>query len=534
MALPTDPDPLRRALNRLTFGARDTDVALANSMGGLAAWMADQFAVPAGDDPDLDKFVNSQTMRINYAAPAVNDTRGMWSATDEVRPLLYLNADPQILWEVAVEAGSTYATQERTRIRQELIGATWIRNAHSRYQLREFMTDFWNNHFNIGKAESELATAMLPLYDRAAIRPYVFGNFRQMLEANASSPAMLIYLDNWLSTATTPNENYGREIMELHTLGQASYYGTSTTAPPINADGVANGYTDQDVIQASRALSGWTIKNGQRNAGKLIPSTGEFFYNPGQHNNNAGKILNVDFSTTTGDQAQGRKLIDLLAYHLRTPQFIVPKLARRIFGDSPPASVIDRGVTAWNANRTDPQQIRKVLEAMILGGGEIFGVTASKIRRPYERLIALARTTNTVVNITADMTTALDAVNDGPYAWQGPNGRPDIDSYWLSSGIMLTTWNLLIAFPNWATNVTTLTNQTPQSALGSAISVVEYWVGRMVGYQLDPSRMTALVNDQGGTSGVPAVSRANNATRTENALRRLVSMIATAYEFTVR
>ena len=90
------------------------------------------------------------------------------------------------------------------RIRQELAAATWIRNVHSRYQLREFMTDFWHNHFNIGKVENELATSLLPVYDRVAIRPNVFGNFRTMLEANATSTSMLVYLDNWVSTICRP------------------------------------------------------------------------------------------------------------------------------------------------------------------------------------------------------------------------------------------------------------------------------------------------------------------------------------------
>jgi len=299
MALSSTPDPIRRALNRITFGARQSDITTATGQG-LAAWLSAQFDAPAGDDPELASFLAQQVFRINYAAPAVNDTQGTWSATDEMRPLLYLGADTSMLWEVGVEAGRTYATQERTRIRQELFAATWIRATHSRYQLREFMVDFWSNHFNVGKVENEIATALLPVYDRDVIRPNAFGNFRDLLLATAQSSSMMIYLDNWLSTSTTPNENYGREIMELHTLGQNAYYGTNAAAVPINSDGVANGYSDEDVIQASRALSGWTLKNGQRNAGRLIPSTGEFFYNPGQHNNNAGKILNVDFSTTSG------------------------------------------------------------------------------------------------------------------------------------------------------------------------------------------------------------------------------------------
>ncbi len=538
--LPTEPDRIRRALNRLTFGARDTDVSNATIMG-LGTWLAEQLAPPPGDDPALYNYISQQVMPIEYAAPSVSDTRGMWSAVKESRPLYYLFTDVPTLWSVAVGASTSYAPAERTRIRQELIAATYIRNAHSQYQLREVMTDFWLNHFNIGKAENELATAMLPMFDSVSIRPQAFGNFRQLLEATATSPAMLIYLDNWVSTAATPNENYAREIMELHTLGATSYFGKdpSETGYSVGVDGIANGYTDQDVIQASRALSGWTLKNGQRNAGRLVSSTGEFFYNPGQHNTTASKILNVEVGSYRGDMEQGRRFLDIIAYHPKTGPFVVGKLMRRFFGDNPPAAVTERAVAAWNANLTAPDQIKKVLEAIVLGGDEISALPATKVRRPYERLLAMARTTGAIINANATLTTLLDSLNDGPWAWQGPNGRPDNDDYWLATGAVLTTWNLLLAQPGAAYVTASLTNQTPVEVMNTAMGVVDYWVGRMVGHSLDASRMTALYNDQGGTSGVPAARRSSTntntvATRTETALRRLVGMIAGTVEFTYR
>jgi uncharacterized protein (DUF1800 family) len=538
--LPSEPDRIRRALNRLTFGARDADVTNVN-ITGLAAWLAEQTSAPPGDDPAVGNHIAQQLMAIEYAAPSVTDTRGMWAALKENRPLYYLFTDTEMLWSVAVEAGSTYAPAERTRIRQELIAATYIRNTHSRYQLREFMTDFWINHFNIGKVENEMATAMLPMFDERAIRPHVFGNFRQMLEATATSSAMLIYLDNWVSTAATPNENYAREIMELHTLGAGAYFGKdpTSTSYSIGTDGIANGYTDQDVIQASRALSGWTLKNGQRNAGRLVSSTGEFFYNPGQHNTTVTKVLNVDVGSLKGDMEQGRRFLDLIAYHPKTGPHIVGKLMRRIFGDTPPAAPTARAVAAWNANLSAPDQLKKVIEAIVTGGDEILTTPATKVRRPYERLIALARTTDTIINAHAALTTLLDSLNDGPWAWQGPNGRPDYDDYWLASGAVLTSWNLLLALPGAAYASVSLTTQTPENLLQSAMGVVDHWVGRMVGHSLAPSRMTALYNDQGGTAGVPAARRSSTnattiATRTETALRRLVGMIAGTVEFTYR
>jgi uncharacterized protein (DUF1800 family) len=534
--LPTVADPLRIALNRLTFGARDLDVLYVNQIG-LTAWLAEQFAAPQGDDPDLAAHLSTTTMRIAYAASDPANTRASWPAVDEFRTLAYIDADIPTLWSIATLAGTKYSPTERTRIRQELLAATWIRNAHSKYQLREFMTDFWNNHFNIGKNESDNATALLPVWDRGTIRLNAFGNFRTLLEATATSPSMLIYLDNATSTAATPNENYAREIMELHTLGGESYLGTTLPANggyAVNGEGVLMGFTDQDVLTASRALSGWTIQYGQRVGQTTLPSNGVFTYNAAQHNTKAGKFLNVDLAGSTGAMDQGRKVIDLLAYHPFTAHFIVKKLCVRIFGDTPPDTAVQRGIDTWLANKTTPNQIQKVLEAIILGGTEIYTAPVAKIRRPYERIIALARTTDTVMGAVANMQSALDPLNDAAWAWPAPDGRPDTNAYWLATGAMLTTWNLLIQFPSWSTNVTTLAAQTPASAKTTATAVVEYWVGRMLGSAPANTTMAALINDQSGPRGVPTAARSNNANNVEVACRRLVSLIATSEEFSLR
>ena len=154
-------------------------------------------------------------------------------------------------------------------------------------------------------------------------------------------------------------------------------------------------------------------------------------------------------------------------------------------------------------------------------------------------LPALARTTDSIIAPHTALTTLLDTLNDGPWAWQGPNGRPDNDDYWLATGAVLTTWNLLLALPDAAYVTASLTTQTPSDALNTSMGVVDYWVGRLIGHSLEPGRMTALYNDQGGTSGVPAARRSSTntntvATRTETALRRLVGMIAGTVEFTYR
>ena len=218
-----------------------------------------------------------------------------WEAVDEDRPLNYLDADTSTLWNVTLAAVTQQGPWEEVgRIQQEISAASWIRASQAEFQIREFMVDFWNNHFNVSRDDDEFGAATLPVYDRDVIRPHVFGNFREMLEANATSTAMLQYLDNAGSTAALPNENYARELLELHTMGENAYLGVDPDiGSPVPLIGVnAPGFTDDDVIEASRALSGWTLQFNQRHPtlGPL-PNTGEFVYNPYQHNNEASFFL---------------------------------------------------------------------------------------------------------------------------------------------------------------------------------------------------------------------------------------------------
>jgi len=445
--LPSDPHRLRTALNRVTFGARDVDVANVDSLG-WENWVEGQLTPPEGDEPDLAAYIQTQTMPIKYAAAdEAMFPDGTWDAVNEDRPLYYLDASTEDLWFVATQAGKSISFTERFRVQQELGAATWIRNTHAQYQLRESMTDFWHNHFNIGKVENQLATTLLPVFDRDVIRPNVFGNFRTLLEATAQSTSMLLYLDNASNNALAPNENYAREIMELHTLGGDAYRGVGGDAPvEKGADGVAIGFTDQDVIEAAKALSGWTIEVGQRLGGTSLPFSGKFIFLQAQHSTAATEVLGIDISGFEGI-SQAQKFLDIIAAHPATATFICTKLCRRIFGDNPPEAVVERAATTWLDNTNEPDQIARVLKSIILDGEEIFTEPRTKIRRPYERIIAMARGIGSSVSAATYMTGALDPLNDGLFAWQAPNGRPDNNGYWLATGATLSTWNFLIAVP---------------------------------------------------------------------------------------
>ncbi|MSO73122.1 MAG: DUF1800 domain-containing protein [Rhodospirillaceae bacterium] len=531
--LPASPSFEHNALSRVTFGARDVEVAQVQQTG-WSAWVDDQLNPPAEEEV-ITAYLKARSMHIKYAVQLPAGNSPGWPAVDERRGLNYLFSDLASIWRMVAKTEISIAPNERTRIQQELNAATWIRNAHSKYQLREFLTDFWGNHFNIGREEDIYGAASLVDYDANVIRPRVFGNFRDLLEAVASSASMLRYLNNAASGPSQPTENYAREIMELHTLGAAAYLGVGGAAPPpslqVAGFNVASGFTDADVVQVARAFSGWTVEQGQDGLTGLLPFTGKFIFNPLQHGGGAGAFLGVDLSRFTG-VAQGRVILDMLAAHPATADFVVGKLARRIFGDSPPQNVVARAKVAWITNASRPDQIKRVV-AEFLASPEI-GQPASKVRRPYERLIALLRTTDTIVSAYDGANDALAQIGDGLYAWPTPDGRPDNDAYWLNRSSNLQFWNQMFKIMAHPAFLTTLINQTPAGITNSATQIIEYWVGRLVGYPLRPEGMQALVDDALAPFGVVAAYGSRGLTNIENALRRLVILIASSPEFSIR
>jgi uncharacterized protein (DUF1800 family) len=529
--LPATPTFERNALNRTTFGARDLDVANVQQIG-WAAWLNDQLNPPAGEESAITQHLQLCSMQIKYAVQLPAGSSPGWPAVDERRGLNYLFTDLASIWTMVGKTEISIAPNERTRIQQELNAATWIRNTHAQYQLREVIADFWGNHFNVGRQEDIYGAASLPNYDSEVIRPRVFGNFRDLLEAVATSASMLRYLNNAASGAMQPTENYAREILELHTLGAPAYLGVGVAAGPVNVQAaghtVTQGFTDQDVVQVARALSGWTLEQGQDG----LPFTGKFIYNPLQHSPNAGVFMGVDLSAYSAPMAQGRVIFDIIAAHPATADFVVGKLVRRMFGDSPPPAVLARAKAAWRDNLDKPDQLKRVMSE-ILSGSEV-GEAPAKVRRPYERLIALFRATDTIVNAYDGANDALASLGDGIFAWPTPEGRPDTDAYWQSRTANLEFWNLMFKVMAHPSFHTTFADQTPATTAKSAPQIVDYWVGRLVGYELRPEGMQALLDDMYAPFGVMAAYESGGILNIENALRRLAVLIATSPEFAVR
>ncbi len=529
--LPLQTTPERIALNRITFGARDFDIANVKRMG-WSAWVREQLDAPRGDDPALAAYLAAQRMHIEYPAYE-NKPYYSWPAVNEDRPLNYLTMSSAQIWAKTLQISPAADYREMARAYNELCSGVVIRATHSRYQLREFMADFWLNHFSISSAKDEQTKNALIVFDRDVIRPNVFGNFRLMLEVVTTSASMLKYLDNADSEANQPNENYARELMELHTLGRGAYLGKVS-----NADTAAKGFTDEDIIQASRAFSGWTLQQGTHFINGKNENTGVFAYNPNQHNYNAGFCLGFDLSFFKyAEVAQGLKVLDLVATHPATAQFVCTKLCRRIFGDAPPPAVIARAVAAFSAKADQPDQMKHVLNAILLDGPEISQGPAVKVRRPLERIVALARATDAKILANEYWATALRNVSDVPFSWPTPDGRPDTNEFWLNTATNLETWNQMqyLGAGLYGTTVYfthDILAQTPPEAIKSPSLFVEYWVGSIIGYALSSEAMYALTK----TTEYYMSALASYPAKTigERLYSEVIAVIATAPEFVNR
>ncbi len=252
----------------------------------------------------------------------------------------------------------------------------------SNRQLEEQLVDFWYNHFNVF-LDKGADRYLVPTYEREAIRPHVLGKFRDLLEATAKSPAMLFFLDNWESVgpdapqrrgnAKRParglNENYARELMELHTLG------------------VDGGYTQKDVTEVARCFTGWTIRAPRQG--------GDFFYNDRVHDKGEKTVLGVTIPAG-GGQDDAEKVLDILARHPSTARFISKKLAQRFVADDPPQKLIDKMAKTFRDKNGD---IREVMKTM-LTSDEFFSQAAyrAKVKTPFEMIVSAVRATGAQVD----------------------------------------------------------------------------------------------------------------------------------------
>ncbi|HXA51926.1 MAG TPA: DUF1800 domain-containing protein [Candidatus Acidoferrum sp.] len=338
------------------------------------------------------------------------------------RQALLMASPPEIRRRLEMAAGP------QQLVARDLIEGKILRAVYSDRQLEAVLTDFWYNHFNVyldKGADRYLVTE----YERDVIRPHVLGKFKDLLEATAKSPAMLFYLDNWQSVgpdapmagrgqkkgARGLNENYGRELMELHTLG------------------VDGGYSQKDVTEVARCFTGWTILNPQRG--------GTFQFNPRMHDNGEKTVLGVTIPAG-GGIADAEKVLDIVAHHPSTARFISKKLAMRFVADNPPDALVDRMAETFRKSNGD---LRAVMKTM-LDSKEFFseGAYRSKMKSPLELVASAVRAVNGDINFAFPLANQVAQLGQPLYRKQEPTGYSNSSMEWMNSGGLVGRMNFAL------------------------------------------------------------------------------------------
>lgn len=385
---------LQRTLQRISFAPTPDEVAHAREIG-------------------IDNFIDEQL------APDSLDDSHMEAI---LAPYSTLQAEPAEL----IDSEQPYMPLA------ELTAATLLRGIYSRRQLYEMVVDFWSNHFNIYFRKG-IVRAFKTADDRHVIRPHVLGKLQDLLLASAKSPAMLIYLDNAQSTADRPNENYARELLELHTLG------------------VNGGYTQFDVQEMARAFTGWGISRLRGRRGQ----PGEFYFDDQNHDSGEKLILGATIPAN-GGIGEGEQIIAMLAEHPSTAEFISYKLAQRFVADEPPTSIVSAAAATFSASRGD---IALTL-GTILHSEEFKASLGTKLKRPLEVFLSALRSTGaTLAEIStrgsgrngnrrggrAALADHLSLMGQPLFLWETPDGYPDYAAAWASTNGTLARWNYALA-----------------------------------------------------------------------------------------
>jgi uncharacterized protein (DUF1800 family) len=495
-AVPARPDDrtIVHVFNRLGFGARPGDLDRVRRMG-LQAYIDRQLQPARIDDHAVEARLASfetltkstRDLAQEYFLPGLM-LRRQRQQTDGQTPGVDHNAQNTPALRTAEQRETMRA--ERLPL-LELSEQKILRAAYSERQLEELLVDFWFSHFNVfaGKGPTRV---FLTEYERDMIRPRALGKFRDLLQATAESPAMLFYLDNWQSAAPQSptdglsarrrlddrrgmrgvvprssartadgemsmdaaarlqnrrprgiNENYARELMELHTLG------------------VDGGYTQKDVQEVARAFTGWTLDN--------LRLGGGFRFSARLHDDGEKVVLGHRIKAGGGKE-DGEHVLDILAAHPSTATFIATKLARRLVSDQPPKALIDRSAQRFRETGGD---IREVVRTIVTSP-EFFAVEAyrAKVKTPFEFIVSAVRATGVDAADAVSLAGAIRDLGMPLYMCQPPTGYADRADAWVNTGALLNRMNFAVALTSGRLRGVRLDPATPQDAAAAANGLV--------------------------------------------------------------
>jgi uncharacterized protein (DUF1800 family) len=413
LSLPASPltehERILHVLNRLGYGPRPADVARVRQMG-VAAYLDQQLHPEGLANGALGGALAGYPVLTASMAQLVNDYPQPTAALRqrvaqgdltrrELRQLMPPGRRPPV-------------------ITQQMQAAAVTRAIVSEAQLEEALAAFWFNHFNVSSQKGAVRW-MVPAYEREAIRPHVLGRFRDLVLATARHPAMLFYLDNWMSKREALNENYARELMELHTLG------------------VDGGYTQQDVTEVARAFTGWTIDRPRQG--------GSFLFRAALHDPGSKRVLGETIPAGGGER-DGTRVIDLLVRHASTARFIATKLARHFVSDDPPPTLVERLAAAFRASDGD---IRAVMTTLVTSP-EFWSREAyrAKIKTPFEVVVSATRALDGRLDPSrggaALLAREVAQLGQPLYEAQPPTGYPDRAESWVNTGALLGRMNFAL------------------------------------------------------------------------------------------
>ena len=498
----TADEQVNHVLSRLTFGPRPGDAEAVRAMG-VDRWINLQLHPERIDDSKSDAYFrtlesyNTSAQELQRKYPPPN----------------------QLLQRLQAKGGAKLSSADSAELRQANAGPRMVlteaqggridRALVSERQLQEVMTDFWLNHFSVYIQKGPPERYQLAHYESRVIRPNALGKFRVLLEAVAKSPAMLFYLDNWESQADsnrprltalpgagggglgrnyrggllTPqqqqqlarrrgglNENYGRELLELHTLG------------------VDGGYTQQDVINVARTFTGWTFPRPQQGGG-------EFGFNPQMHDAGPKIVLGHKLAAGRGIE-DGEDVLDIVSRHPSTARYIAFKLARRFVSDTPPAALVERAARTFQ--RTDGD-IREVVRTIVTSP-EFFSHASyrSKVKSPFEVVMSTLRAFGAPPDGTPRTAMAVAALGEPIYGHQAPNGWPETGDQWLNTGAILGRINFGVAVAAGRIPGVSPTNWKGAESLRDAPieRQVDAVVDALLGGGVSPDTRTILITGQ--------------------------------------
>ncbi|MEO7041544.1 MAG: DUF1800 domain-containing protein [Gemmatimonadaceae bacterium] len=538
----TSDQQVRQVVNRLTFGERPGDYDRVRKMG-LDRWVGEQLAPDAIDDAKAEQFL------ARYPAVFQDETTlaHVYGAPFDLRKAGGVSPDTG-----AIRAANKASNQVIADLREAKVARAVL----SERQLREVMTDFWENHFSI-YADNGADKYMLVQFDDS-VRAHALGSFRDLLGAVAHSPAMLFYLNNWTSKADSDrvtlaevdayrkrsvaearyektrnevfvdragritignpavrapapyrpstrhgkglNENYGRELMELHTLG------------------VDGGYTQEDVIEAARILTGWTIRDPNH--------IGAFYFNAGMHDAGQKEFLGYDFPAGHGED-EGERLLNIISSRPATAQFIALELCRRFVTDSPSTELVNRAASTFTRTNGNIGEVMRT----IIGSPEFFASTTyrAKVKSPFEVVVSTLRALDATPDTLQRDVQAVARLGEPLWGHIAPDGYPETGDAWLNTGSILNRINFGIQIAAGQIPGASLKTWPAAATLMSEPRAVQVDSIVAILFGGDVSSQTRKILDEGNNA--IATTAAKRPSSASNQLTQLLGLALGAPEF---